>query len=190
MPLKRTRPAFATTSYQFLLYNDDMARHVIIQPDLSRDELETRYRKARDAVEKSHWQLLWLLAQGKSTRQVAEVTGYCLNWIHILVRRYNQQGPAAIIDQRHRNPGAAPVLSVEQQAQLMQALDAPAPDGGLWTGRQVAQWIQTHTGRKVHPQRGWEYLKRLNYSQRVLRPRHAKADPAAQEAFKKPSQSS
>src|SRR6266487_6461024 len=113
-----------TFSYQFLLYNDAMARHVIIQPDLSRDELETRYRKARDAVEKSHWQLLWLLAQGKSTRQVAEVTGYCLNWIHILVRRYNQQGPAAIIDQRHRNPGAAPVLSVEQQAQLMQALDA------------------------------------------------------------------
>jgi transposase len=49
----------------------------------------------------------------------------------------------------------------------------------------VAQWIETNTGRKVHPQRGWEYLKRLNYSKRVLRPRHAKADPAAQEAFKK-----
>ncbi len=51
----------------------------------------------------------------------------------------------------------------------------------------MAQWIQTHTGRQVHPQRGWEYLKRLNFSKRVLRPRHAKADPAAQEAFKKTS---
>ncbi len=49
----------------------------------------------------------------------------------------------------------------------------------------VARWIESHTGRKVHAQRGWEYLKRLNYSKRVLRPRHAKADPAAQEAFKK-----
>jgi len=48
----------------------------------------------------------------------------------------------------------------------------------------VARWIESHTGRKVHAQRGWEYLKRLNYSKRVLRPRHAKADPAAQEAFK------
>jgi len=36
----------------------------------------------------------------------------------------------------------------------------------------------------VRIRRGWEYLKRLNYSKRVLRPRHAKADPAAQEAFK------
>ena len=162
-----------------------MAKHVTIQPYLSREELETRYRKAREGVEKSHWQILWLLAQGKATREVAEVTGYCLNWIHILVRRYNQQGPQAIVDQRHRNPGAAPLLSAEQQAHLVQALDGPAPDGGLWTGRQVAQWIQTHSGRQVHPQRGWEYLKRLNYSKRVLRPRHAKADPAAQEAFKK-----
>ena len=49
----------------------------------------------------------------------------------------------------------------------------------------MARWIFVHTGRKVHPQRGWEYLKRLGYSKRVLRPRHAKTDAAAQEAFKK-----
>jgi transposase len=162
-----------------------MAKHMTIQPHLSIEELATQYRKAKDAVERSHWQIVWLLAQGKPTREVAAVTGYCLNWIHILVRRYNQHGPQAIIDHRHRNPGAAPILSAEQQAHLVQALDAPPPDGDLWTGRQVAQWIQTHTGRTVPPQRGWEYLKRLNYSKRVLRPRHAKADPAAQEAFKK-----
>ncbi len=90
-----------------------MAKHVTIQPYLSKDELETRYRKAREGVEKSHWHILWLLARGKATREVAEVTGYCLNWIHILVRRYNQQGPQALVDQRHRNPGATPVLSAE-----------------------------------------------------------------------------
>ncbi len=166
-----------------------MARHVTIKPYLSLEELETRYRKAKDAVERSHWQMMWLLAQGKSTREVAEVTGYCRNWIHILVRRYNQQGPQALVDHRHANPGPAPFLSTEQQAQLVEDLNAPPADGGLWTGRKVAHWIQTQTGRQVHPQRGWEYLKRLRFSKRLLRPRHAKADAAAQAEFKKTSPS-
>ena len=38
-------------------------------------------------------------------------------------------------------------------------------------------------GRKVHVQRGWEVLQRLNYRSYVPRPQHAKAEQAAQEAF-------
>lgn len=134
--------------------------------------------------------MLWLLAQGKSSREVAEVTGYSLNWIHILVWRYNQQGPQAIMDHRHRNPAQPPSCQLSSKPNSCtpsMPLHRIADCGGkVRSGRQVAQWIQTRTGRKVHPQRGWEYLKRLNYSKRVLRPRHAKADPTAQEAFKKP----
>jgi hypothetical protein len=39
--------------------------------------------------------------------------------------------------------------------------------------------------RPVHPQRGWEMLQRLDLRLKVPRPRHAKADPAAQRVFKK-----
>ena len=105
------------------------------------------------------------------------------------MRRYNQDGPQALGDRRHHNPGGTFLLSPEQQVQLHQALDEPPPDGGLWSGPKVARWIYRQLGRQVPLQRGWEYLKRLNYSQRVLRPRHAKADPAAQEDFKKSSPS-
>ncbi len=62
-----------------------MAKRMIIQPHLSIEELAIRYRKAKDGVERSHWHIVWLLAQGKPSREVAMVTGYCLNWIHILV---------------------------------------------------------------------------------------------------------
>ena len=102
-----------------------------------------------------------------------------------LAHRYNDEGPQGLGDRRHSNAGGTFLLSHEQQAQLQRDLEEPPADGGLWTGPKVARWIERQTGRKVHPQRGWEYLKRLNYSKRVLRPRHAKADPAAQEAFKK-----
>ena len=40
-------------------------------------------------------------------------------------------------------------------------------------------------GRTIHPQRGWESLKRMGFSLQIPRPRHHKADPAQQEAFKR-----
>ncbi len=54
-----------------------------------------------------------------------------------------------------------PLAARPRQEQLVASLEEPPPDGGQWTGRKVAQWILARTGRKVHPQRGWEYLKRL-----------------------------
>jgi transposase len=78
------------------------------------------------------------------------------------------------------------LLSAAQQAELDQALHAAPADGGLWSGPKVAQWIAQKTGRvRVHPQRGWDYLQRLNYSGQRPRPRHANADETAQTAFKK-----
>jgi transposase len=167
-----------------------MNKPITVKAHLSIETIETRYRKAKDPVERSHWHIIWLLAQGKTTKEIALVTGYGLIWIRTLAHRYNDAGPQGLGDRRHSNPGGTFMLSHEQQAQLQQALDEPPADGGLWTGPKVASWIESQTGRQVHPQRGWEYLKRLNYSKRVLRPRHAKADPAAQEAFKKTSRSS
>lgn len=164
-----------------------MPKRLTVQAHLSLEELAARYRATKEAVERSHWQIIWLLAQGKTTHESAEVTGYSVAWIRAVIHRYNQRGPASLGDQRHTNPGGVFILSGEQQAELQQALDTPPADGGLWSGPKVAAWILEHTGRQVNPQRGWEYLKRLQFSQRVLRPRHAKADLAAQEVFKKTS---
>ncbi|MCC3466298.1 MAG: helix-turn-helix domain-containing protein, partial [Microcoleus sp. PH2017_06_SFM_O_A] len=61
-------------------------------------------------------------------------------------------------------------LSPEQQEELRQALQGPAPDGGDWTGPKVARWIAEKTGSAhVWPQRGWDYLKRLGVDWRRRR---------------------
>ena len=73
-----------------------MPNYVQVAAHLTPDELEQYYRQAVDPVERSHFQIIWLLACGKRVREVAEVTGYCANWIRILVRRYNQEGPTTI----------------------------------------------------------------------------------------------
>jgi transposase len=163
-----------------------MPKRLTVQPHLSLDELAARYRSCKKAVERSHWQIVWLLAKGKTTQEIATVTGYSVPWIRAIIHRDNHAGPAVLGDLRRTNPGGRFLLSTAQQADLQHTLDtSPPPDGGWWSGPKVAAWILAHTGRQVSPQRGWEYLKRLGFSQRVLRPRHAKADAAAQDAFKK-----
>lgn len=149
------------------------------------DELEQRYRQASDPVARSHWQIIWLLRQGRLSAEVADVTGYSTTWIYAIVRRYNRDGPNALGDRRHHNPGKSALLSPALRAELDQALAGPAPDGGLWTGPKVARWMSDKLGRQVRPVRGWELLQQLGYRSYVPRPRHLKADPDAQETFKK-----
>ena len=44
-------------------------------------ELEARYRAARDATEARHFQAIWLLAQGRTVLEVAEVLAFVPRWV-------------------------------------------------------------------------------------------------------------
>ena len=173
--------------YQVRWYTWSMPRQIKLKDHLSVDQLEQRYRQAEAPITRSHFHILWLLAQGKTAQAVAEVTGYSPYWIGQIARRYNAGGPDALGDQRQHNPGGQWLLSEEQKHQLDQALQQPPEDGGLWTGPKVAAWIATRLEKPVHPQRGWDYLRLLEYTPQLPRPRHHKADAEAQETFKKNS---
>jgi transposase len=155
---------------------------------LSAAELGRRYRAARDRVERGHLQVVWLRRRGRSAAEVARVMGLSGPWVAEIVRRYNEGGPDGLGDRRRGNAGAKPLLGGEDEAALRAALAAPPADGGLWTGPKVARWMGARLGRKVWPQRGWDYLRRLGHSPQVPRPRHAKAaSPEEQAEYKKDS---
>jgi transposase len=162
-----------------------MPKRLTLVCHLSHEDLHQRYRQATDSVERTHYQILWLLASGKTTQQVAEVTGYSLRWIRVIANRYNQQGEAGVGDGRHHNSAAKALLDEVQQAQLLQAIAAPVTESGLYNGRKVAEWISRVLERRVAPQRGWEYLKAMEYRLRVARPAHIQSDPQEQAEWKK-----
>jgi len=162
-----------------------MARRIKLSEHLSSDALEQRYRQATDGIERSHYQIVWLLHSGKKAYEVAEVTGYSTRWIGEIAHRYNEGGLEALGDQRHQNPGGQWLLSEGLQTELKAVLAEPPADGGLWNSRKVAEWISSKLQRKVYPQRGWDYLRVLGLTPQVPRPHHAKADALAQEQFKK-----
>ncbi|HEV7129456.1 MAG TPA: winged helix-turn-helix domain-containing protein [Ktedonobacterales bacterium] len=88
-------------------------------------------------------------------------------------------------DRRRQRRGPVYLLTAEQQAVLAQTLEGAGPDGGLWSGPQVAMWMSAQLGRRVWPQTGWVYLRRLGFTPHRPRPRHVKADADAQATFKK-----
>jgi transposase len=156
---------------------------------LSVEELEARYRAARDVTEARHYQAIWLLAQGRTVLEVSEVLAFVPRWVEELAQRYNAFGPCALGDQRRRNGRDASLLTKAVLTALAKRVRTPPEDGGLWSGPKVAAWMARHLGlAKVHPQRGWEALKRIGCSPQAPRPRHARAaTPEERAAFKRGS---
>ncbi len=163
-----------------------MPKRIHVEKHVTTQGLEKRYREASDGVERTHYQIVWLLSQGKLTREVVEATGYSAEWIRQIAWRYNRLGEQGLGDRRHRNPGARhrALLSPQLRGELGEALSSPPPDGGMWNSRKVAEWIGGRIGRKVSVQRGWEYLRLLGYTPQVPRPTHSMADTDKQEEFR------
>jgi len=167
-----------------------MARTTDLHSHVPPAELSERARHAPTLVEARRWQLLALIADGKTTTDAAALVGLQEDYAGRIVRRYNREGPESLRDHRLElvAPQRPPLLTPEEQQELAEAVQGPAPGGGLWTGPAVARWIAAKTGREqVAPQRGHDYLQRLGLSPQRPRPRHTEADPAAQAAFKKKS---
>ena len=154
-----------------------MTSRIFLAPHHSTEELERRY-KAAGGIDRSHLQIIWLLSQGHAAKFVAEVTGYSST--SKILWRYH--GLAGLGDGRQDNPGAAPLLDQAQLEELRDVVSEPPPDGGPG-----ARWITGRIGRKVAPQRGVEYLRRLDLTRQVPRPANPERSLYEQARFKKSS---
>src|SRR3954469_15376389 len=103
-----------------------MARpRLAIAPHLSPEEIARRYRACRGGVEKTHWQILWLLTRSAAPPTPAEVAaqvGLTPAWVRTVLKRWNAEGPGGLADRRADRNGGRPKLSDEQQAVLFEAL--------------------------------------------------------------------
>lgn len=147
-----------------------------IKLHLSSAELEHRYKTASEAIAKSHFHALWLLACGYSIDQVASLLSFSTRWVRILIKRYNEGGADRLGDQRAHNGTEPKILTPEALAALRERLKSPPDDGGVWTGPKIARWLADFHGLKsVHDQRGWDALVAIGWSIQQPRPRHPQA---------------
>lgn len=101
-------------------------------------ELQARWRESKDATLARHYQVIWLVAEGRSCAEVAGLTGFVRRWVEELVVRYNRFGPSSLGDRRRGNGAKPQILTPEVLAMLSERVKTPPDDGGVWTAKKVA----------------------------------------------------
>jgi transposase len=132
---------------------------------------------------------LALVLEGCSRETAARHTGMDRQTLRDWVHRYNAEGLAGLRD-RPRS-GRKPRLTPGQEAELAAAVERgpdPERDGVVrWRRVDLQALIEARFAVRLHERSVGKVLRRLGFARLSVRPKHPKADEAAQQAFKKAS---
>jgi len=163
----------------------------ITRKELGAAELRREAGRCRDARAARRMLALALVLEGGSRAEAARAAGMDRQTLRDWVHRYNAEGLAGLSDRPR--PGPRPRLSPEQEAELVTAVEqGPDPDrDGVvrWRRVDLRALIEARFAVRLHERSVGKLLRRLGFARLSVRPRHPKADEAAQEAFKKASPS-
>lgn len=151
-------------------------------------ELRRLARSQRDGRMRIRVQAIVLAKQGRTAEEVAAALGASRRPVQEWVRRYNHAGVEGL--QRRPGQGRRPKLSAEEQDRLVVRIeDGPRAEDQVCTfrGRDFQRIVQQEFGQLYRLSGVYALLHRLGYSCLMPRPKHRKADPRAQGAFKKKS---
>jgi transposase len=158
--------------------------HVDLKEPL--EELRRCYRREKSAKQARRLKAIILAAEQHTAEEIGRQVDLSPRQVQSWVRRYNREGMAGLADRRGRGP--KPLLSAAEADQLRARLDAgPTPQDGVCTlrGRDVQRILAQEFGKLRKLGAVYKLLHQLGYASLAPRPQHRRADPAAQEAFKK-----
>ena len=121
---------------------------------------------------------------GSTAAQIAQLLGWSTATVHVMHSRWAKEGDA-IFELRRRGGRRHQNLSAEQEAQVLAPFIERAAAGGMLKVAEIQQAYEQQVGKPVAPSTIYRLLDRHGWRKLVPRPRHPKADVAAQAAFKK-----
>jgi transposase len=161
----------------------------ITRRDLTAGELRAAAARTKDAGAARRMLAIALVLDGADRRTAAEACGMDRQTLRDWVHRYNAEGLAGLANRRA--PARARRLTPAQVAELVAWVEAgpdPARDGVVrWRRIDLKRRIAAAFDVELHERTVGKYLAAQGYRRLSVRPRHPKADPEAQEAFKKTS---
>jgi transposase len=159
--------------------------------ELGSDGLRREAARCRDAAAARRMLALALVLGGGSREAAARAAGMDRQTLRDWVHRYNAEGLAGLRD-RPRS-GRKPRLTPEQGAELAAVVErGPDPDrDGVvrWRRIDLKALIEARFDVRLHERSVGKVLRRLGFARLSVRPRHPKADEAAQAAFRQASPS-
>lgn len=164
----------------------DLPKGNLFLPKVSLEELECLYAAENRAKPKIRLLCAIHRKKGASIDEIADSTSLKRRTVHALLRRFHERGINA--KDAIKQTGRPAFLTIRQRRELVKQLEIGPPQNrtGLWSTKEVKQYIHKKynvTYTNVHV---WELLKALGFSLQRPRPRHRKT-PDAQEIdrFKK-----
>lgn len=157
-----------------------------VKPRLTLEQLKNIRRSEKGAGRAQRLQIIILAMEGWTAPAIATAVGLsrriCQSWVY----RFNEKGLAGLEDERGRT--STPTLSPEQEEQMRKRIDAgPTPKDRVCSlrGVDVQRILEAEFGICRSLTAVYNLLHRCGYSYLRPRPRHYKADPEAQEKFKR-----
>jgi transposase len=166
-----------------------MVAIAITRKELTATQLRAAAAKTKDARLSRRMLAIALVLEGADRATAAQTCGMDRQTLRDWVHRYNAEGLAGLVNRRV--PARPRRLTPEQMAELAAWVEAgpdPDRDGVVrWRRKDLRHRIEAEFGVAVHERTVGKYLAALGYRRLTVRPRHPKADAAAQAVFKKVS---
>jgi len=153
---------------------------------LSVDEVKERMNRDPRPWVRQHWWIIYnALVAPRKAQEIALHTGVSVTTVHRVISVYNRLGAAAM-----ETPGKGgrrhEYLTLPEEKAFLAPFFAQAERGEIATVAQIQGAYETKVGHEVDDSTIYRLLHRHDWRKLMPRPRHPKADPQAQEHFKKP----
>ena len=159
-----------------------------VEPHHSIKELQHLHRSEINARMARRIKGVWLARRGLSCSKIMDVTGAKRRTIQEWVERYNRGGIERLFDQPRS--GAPRKLTPEAEQKIFQRIQGgpqKTDKVSVFSAPVIREIIQREYGVLYSLTGLLDWLHRMGLSYLAPRPRHDKADPQAQEEFKKKS---
>ncbi len=158
----------------------------LINPDRDTiDALAERLKKAEGKPEFQRIQCILLRATlGASAKDIAQVVGWTTGTVRVMHSQYAKDGDA-FFDVSRRGGRHRQNMTEAQEAEFLGPFFDRAMAGGILVASEIKHAYEAILGHEVAESTVYRMLARHGWRKIAPRPRHPKADPAAQAAFKK-----
>jgi len=158
-----------------------------ITPWLPEEELAAWVQDAPDKAAYQKRLTIWLTHTGPfHAQKVADLLQISKQAVWLWVGQYNREGPPGLA-RAGRGGRRWAFLGWEEEEALLARFESRALQGEVLTAKGVWVEVVQAAGREVSLDYVYRLLHRHQWRKLLPRPRHVKADPQRQEAFKKNS---
>jgi transposase len=164
-----------------------MPRTPHVEPWLSEGELLEWVRAAESRGDYQRRLAMWLThLRHFPAHEVSTLLGVSVPAVWRWLSQYNRRGPGGL-GRKGRGGWRWAFLSLDQERELLAALQGEAGRGQVLTAKQIHGRVRQAVGKKVSLDYVYRLLHRHGWRKLGPRPRHVEADPQAQAEFKKNS---